>query len=217
MQRRTRITIRAMKAIASRSIVSPALRRTPWMANMTVKQGKITEEMIRVLSAWKHSWFHVFCGNRISPSDDKAMENLVRYIIRALFSQERIQYLDQEGKVIYTAKNKKNKQGFPRRRIKYGVGSGMIGRYVNSLGYVFTSPGKGNSYQTLRTPCRYLKRHISMLSPAAGLVLLSFEHLQRPDDRRPGFPGLDHLFDERMSCRLIRCRKRLNIFGHFLL
>ena len=35
------------------------------------------------------------------------MENLVRYIIRALFSQERIQYLDQEGKVIYTAKNKK--------------------------------------------------------------------------------------------------------------
>src|SRR5450759_5225272 len=68
--------------------------------------------------------------------------------IRALFSQERIQYLDQEGKVIYTAKNKKNKQGFPRRRIKYGVGSGMVGRYVNSLGYVFTSPGKGNSYQT---------------------------------------------------------------------
>lgn len=77
------------------------------MANMTVKHGKITEEMIRVLSAWKHSWFHVFCGNRISPSDDKAMENLVRYIIRALFSQERMQYLDQEGKVIYTAKNKK--------------------------------------------------------------------------------------------------------------
>src|SRR5664280_2281607 len=90
MQRRTRITIRAMKAIASRSIVSPELRRAPWMANMTVKQGKITEEMIRVLSAWKHSRFHVFCGNRISSSDDKAMENLVRYIIRALFSQERI-------------------------------------------------------------------------------------------------------------------------------
>ena len=90
-----------------RSIVSPALRRTSWMANMTVKQGKITEEMIRVLSAWKHSWFHVFCGNRISPSDDKAMENLVRYIIWALFSQERMQIWIRRGRSIYTAKNKK--------------------------------------------------------------------------------------------------------------
>jgi len=32
------------------------------------------------------------------------MENLARYIIRVSFSQERMQYLDQEGKVIYTAK-----------------------------------------------------------------------------------------------------------------
>jgi hypothetical protein len=71
---------------------------------MLLNKGKITEEMIRMLSAWKHSGFHVFCGNRISPNDDTAMENLARYIIRASFSQERMQYLDQEGKVIYTAK-----------------------------------------------------------------------------------------------------------------
>jgi hypothetical protein len=36
-------------------------------------------------------------GNRISPNDVTAMENLARYIIRASFSQERMQYLDQEG------------------------------------------------------------------------------------------------------------------------
>jgi hypothetical protein len=28
-----------------------------------------------MLSAWKHSGFHVFCGNRISPNDDTAMKN----------------------------------------------------------------------------------------------------------------------------------------------
>ena len=32
------------------------------------------------------------------------MENLARYIIRASFSQERMTYLDQEGKVVYKAK-----------------------------------------------------------------------------------------------------------------
>jgi hypothetical protein len=31
------------------------------------------------------------------------MENLARYIIRASFSQERMQYLDQEGEVVYTS------------------------------------------------------------------------------------------------------------------
>jgi ribosomal protein S27E len=71
---------------------------------MLLNRGKITEEMLRMISAWKHSGFHVFCGNRISPDDETTMENLARYIIRASFSQERMQYLDQEAKVVYMSK-----------------------------------------------------------------------------------------------------------------
>ena len=41
------------------------------------------------------------------------MENLARYIIRASFSQERMRYLDQEGKVIYTAKDGRTNKNFP--------------------------------------------------------------------------------------------------------
>ena len=41
------------------------------------------------------------------------MENLARYIIQASFSQERMQYLDQEGKVVYTSKDKKTTKVFP--------------------------------------------------------------------------------------------------------
>jgi len=41
------------------------------------------------------------------------MENLARYIIRASFSQERMQYLDQEGKVVYTGKDRKTNKVFP--------------------------------------------------------------------------------------------------------
>jgi len=66
-----------------------------------------------MLSAWKHSGFNVFCGNRISPTDDTAMENLARYIIRASFSQERMQYLDQEGTVVYTSKDGATTKNFP--------------------------------------------------------------------------------------------------------
>ena len=62
---------------------------------MLLNKGKIAKEMIAMLSTWRHSGFHVFCGNRISPTDDTAMENLARYIIRASFSQERMQHLDQ--------------------------------------------------------------------------------------------------------------------------
>jgi hypothetical protein len=69
--------------------------------------------MIAMLSTWRHSGFNVFCGNRISPDDDTAMENLARYIIRASFSQERMQYLDEEGTVVYTSKDGATTRNFP--------------------------------------------------------------------------------------------------------
>jgi hypothetical protein len=59
------------------------------------------------------SGFNVFCGNRISPDDDTAIENLARHIIRASFSQERMQYLDQEGTVVSTSKDGATTKNFP--------------------------------------------------------------------------------------------------------
>jgi hypothetical protein len=59
-----------------------------------------------MLSSWRHSGFHVFCGNLISPDDDTAMENLARCIMWASFSQERM-HLDQGGKAFYAAKDEK--------------------------------------------------------------------------------------------------------------
>jgi len=41
------------------------------------------------------------------------MENLARYIIRASFSQERMNYLDQEGKVVYASKDGRTIKVFP--------------------------------------------------------------------------------------------------------
>ena len=78
---------------------------------MLVTRGKISWEMITLLSTWRHSGFHVFCGNRILPKEETAMENLARHI-RASFSQERMQYLDNKGIVIYSAKDHKERKIF---------------------------------------------------------------------------------------------------------
>jgi ribosomal protein S27E len=83
------------------------------MFRMLLDKGKITQELIAMLSSWRYSGFNVFCGNRISPDDDTAMENLARYIIRASFSQERMQYLDQEGTVVYTSRDGATTRNFP--------------------------------------------------------------------------------------------------------
>jgi aspartate/tyrosine/aromatic aminotransferase len=67
------------------------------------------------------------------------MENLTSYIIQTSFSRERMQYLDQEGKVIYTAKDKKTSKVFAaleRMAAMYSHipnrGEQMV-RYFNSL------------------------------------------------------------------------------------
>jgi len=72
---------------------------------MLLKKGKITKDLISMLLSWNHSGFNVFCGKRIYPADETAMQNLARYIIRASFSQERMTYLRDESKVLYQSKD----------------------------------------------------------------------------------------------------------------
>jgi len=55
---------------------------------MLLSKGIITQDLVNMLLSWRHSGFNVYCGPRIQPGDDQAMENLARYIIRASFSQE---------------------------------------------------------------------------------------------------------------------------------
>ncbi|NCO52325.1 MAG: hypothetical protein GW875_09520 [Deltaproteobacteria bacterium] len=65
-----------------------------------------------MIMGWRHSGFNVFCGSRIQPGDEKAMENLARYIIRACFSQERMTYIPEESKVVYQSKDGKEEKIF---------------------------------------------------------------------------------------------------------
>jgi hypothetical protein len=86
--------------------------------SMLKKEGKITDSVIENMMSWHHSGFHVHIGERIWPEDEKGLENLARYIIRACFSQERMVYIpvtestDGVAKVIYTAKDGKTRKTF---------------------------------------------------------------------------------------------------------
>ena len=52
-----------------------------------LSKSKITEDLVDMLMKWRHSGFNVFCGSRIQPESEEAMENLARYIIRAFLSR----------------------------------------------------------------------------------------------------------------------------------
>jgi hypothetical protein len=79
---------------------------------MLFSKGRITQDLVGMLMSWRHSGFNVFCGPRIQPGDEEAMENLARYIIRASFSQERMAYVPEEAKVIYRSKDGKEEKIF---------------------------------------------------------------------------------------------------------
>ncbi|MBF0548691.1 MAG: transposase [Candidatus Riflebacteria bacterium] len=79
---------------------------------LLLDKEKISQEMVNNLTTWRHSGFHVYCGEPIAPENETSMENLGRYIIRASISQERMTYMDQEGKIVYESKDGLTKKEF---------------------------------------------------------------------------------------------------------
>jgi len=79
---------------------------------MLLRKKKITREFIRMLDGWRHSGFNVFAGDRIQPREKKSLENLAAYLIRATFSQKRMEYSPHEATVLYRSKDGKDKKTY---------------------------------------------------------------------------------------------------------
>jgi hypothetical protein len=71
---------------------------------LLLKKGLITAGTVELISSRRHTGFSTCCGKRINPKDKKSTENLARYIIRASFSQERMEYYPQKSLVTYESK-----------------------------------------------------------------------------------------------------------------
>jgi len=85
---------------------------------MLKKEGLIDDTFIEMLMSWHHvSGFNIHNEVRISPNDEKGVENLAQYIIRNTFSLEKLKYHEKTNSVLYRSKmthgrNKKNFQVF---------------------------------------------------------------------------------------------------------
>jgi hypothetical protein len=79
---------------------------------MLLSRQKIMEDLIDMMMGWRHSGFNVYCGPRIQPGEEEAIENLTPYIICASFSQERMTYIPEESKVLYRSKDGKKENIF---------------------------------------------------------------------------------------------------------
>jgi hypothetical protein len=85
---------------------------------MLKAEGKINDAVIENMLTWHHNGFNVYCGPTIWPNNDQGLEDLARYIIRACFSQERMNYLpakdsrDGQAKVIYKSKDGRTSKTF---------------------------------------------------------------------------------------------------------
>jgi hypothetical protein len=79
---------------------------------MLLARGRITKDLIAMLSNWRHCGFQVFCGQRLFPQEEAGMENLARYIIRASFSQERMTCVPEMSQVVYASKDGGGKKVF---------------------------------------------------------------------------------------------------------
>ena len=80
---------------------------------MLKREGKIEDELIEKLMNWRHSGFSVHAGNQIARDDRDGQKALAEYILRNAFSEQKITYFEDTGKVLYRSamthgSNKKN-------------------------------------------------------------------------------------------------------------
>ncbi len=80
---------------------------------MLKREGKIHDELIEKLMGWHHSGFSVYTGNCIARDDRDGQRALAEYVLRNAFSEQKITYIEETGKVLYRSSmthgsNKKN-------------------------------------------------------------------------------------------------------------
>ncbi len=84
---------------------------------MLKAEARINDGLIEKFIAWHHSGFSVHAGNQIARDDRDGQKALAEYILRNAFSEQKITYLEDTGKVLYRSamthgSNKKNFEVF---------------------------------------------------------------------------------------------------------
>ena len=167
-------------------------------------QGTYNDTLIDNMMNWRHSGFNVYCGNFIWPHNEKGLENLARYIIRASFSQEQMTHIsandssDGVSQVIYQSKDGTSTKKFDDRKVL---------AKVNRIHIATCSA---------RYECRYCNKTINdtlkewMLNPDHGAGWFD-EEIEEPelssDPIQDLFDMIRHCFFERSESKKHRINK----------
>ncbi len=109
---------------------------------MLKKEGKINDAIIENMLSRRHTGFHVHIGARIRPEDETALGNTAKYIVRAIFSRERMLYIPAEksadgvAKVVCTSKDGKTGQTFDALDWLARIVVHIPNKYEQLAGYV---------------------------------------------------------------------------------
>jgi hypothetical protein len=68
-----------------------------------LSEGRITEQAIRQMRAWRASGFSVDMSVRLEAGDTRGLERLAQYMVRCPFSMKRVVSLNAAGQVVYRA------------------------------------------------------------------------------------------------------------------
>jgi len=83
---------------------------------LAICEGLLSDERARLLMSWNHnSGYSVDASVRVEPEDEKAMERMVRYMLRPPLSLERMSYTEGSDEVLYSRKRSNGRPGRKER------------------------------------------------------------------------------------------------------
>ena len=110
----------------------------------------------------------IIAGERIQPREKKSLENLAAYLIRATFSQKRMDYSPDEATVVYRSKDGKEKKTYDALEWLAAMGTHVPDRCQQSVRhyglYANSTPGRLRKRKqvkrvpTLQEPVKELQR-----------------------------------------------------------
>ncbi|MHC4083537.1 MAG: IS91 family transposase [Planctomycetota bacterium] len=74
--------------------------------DLLLAHGKIDEDLVRQMIAWRHSGFSVHHGVRLDAGDTTGLQRLGQYLLRCPFSLQRLIKVTDQGQVLYLAEKR---------------------------------------------------------------------------------------------------------------
>jgi len=150
---------------------------------LLVAKRKLAKDLGGKLLGWRHSGFSVHKGEVVKREARLGLERLAQYIIRNLFSEEKMMYNEKMGSIIYRSKpNPKVKGNF--KVFTAGEFIGAITQHIPDKGFQLV-----RYYGWYSNKCRGIRAKIKKCEVARGLQKTETEIIDISSCQAPKVPS----------------------------